>query len=161
MTALAGMTAFAGMTATANRAGIRGLPCPHRPPPYLPLMIKILHNDTCPICSREVAVYARQADRAGVTLQIDGLDQAPEWDLDPDTAAQSFRVDHDGQRLEGLDAFRLLWSKLPGWRWLARITGLPGVHWLADRVYRHAAAPVLYTLHRRRQRRLEFGIGQR
>jgi predicted DCC family thiol-disulfide oxidoreductase YuxK len=118
-------------------------------------MIKLLHNDTCPICAREVAAYARQADRAGVALHIDGLDRAADWNLDPDRAARSFRVEQDGQRLEGLDAFRLLWSHLPGWRWLARVTGLPGVHWLADRAYRHAAAPALYALHRRRQRRAE------
>jgi len=116
-------------------------------------MLRILHNDTCPICSREVAAYARQADRAGVALHIDGLDRAPDWALDPDSAARSFRVDHQGQRYEGLDAFRLLWAHLPGWRWLARLTGLPGVHWLADRAYRHVASPALYALHRRRQRR--------
>ncbi len=131
------------------------LPCPLLLSPYLPLMMKVLHNDTCPICAREVAAYARQADRAGVTLRIDGLEQAAEWSLTPDSAARSFRVEQDGQRHEGLDAFRLLWSQLPGWRWLARITGLPGVHWLADRAYRHAAAPALYALHRRRQERAD------
>jgi predicted DCC family thiol-disulfide oxidoreductase YuxK len=116
-------------------------------------MTKILHNDTCPICSREVAAYARQAERAGVVLEIDGLDAAPNWGLDRYTAAQTFRVEQDGHVHEGLDAFRLLWAGLPGWRWLARLTGLPGIHWLADRGYRHVAAPALYALHRRRQRR--------
>lgn len=116
-------------------------------------MLKILHNDTCPICSREVAAYARQADRTGLALHIDGLGKASNWALNPDTAARSFRVEHQGQRYEGLAAFRILWAQLPGWRWLARLTGLPGVHWLADRAYRHAAAPALYALHRRRQRR--------
>ena len=47
-------------------------------------MTKILHNDTCPICSREVAGYARQAGRAGVALEIDGLDAAPDWGGDPE-----------------------------------------------------------------------------
>jgi predicted DCC family thiol-disulfide oxidoreductase YuxK len=72
------------------------------------------------------------------------------------TFAANLVVAHqDGQRHEGLEAFHLLWSHLPGWRWLARITGLPGVHWLADRAYRHAAAPALYALHRRRQGRAD------
>ncbi|MFD1509790.1 thiol-disulfide oxidoreductase DCC family protein [Lacimonas salitolerans] len=115
--------------------------------------LRILHNDTCPICSREVASYARIADRTGLPLQIDGLEAAPDWGLDRDTAAQSFRVELNGARLEGLDAFRALWERLPGWRWLAWVTGLPGVHWLADLGYRHLAAPALYALHRRRQRR--------
>ena len=116
-------------------------------------MTKVLHNDTCPICSREVAAYARQAERAGVALEIDGLDAAPNWGLDRDAAARSFRVEQDGHIHEGLDAFRILWARLPRWRWLARFTALPGIHWLAHRGYRHVAAPALYAMHRRRQRR--------
>ena len=113
--------------------------------------LRVLHNDTCPICSREVAAYDRLAQKTGVDLDIDGLDAAPDWGLDRDTAARSFRVEQNGQRHEGLDAFRLLWARLPGWRWLAWLTGLPGVHWLADRAYRHIAAPALYKMHLRRQ----------
>ena len=110
----------------------------------------VMQSDWTHPYSREVAAYVRQADRAGVALAVDGLDAAPDWGLDPDRAAQSFRAEHAGQRLEGLDAFRLLWSHLPRWRWLAWLTGLPGLHWLADRGYRHLAAPALYALHRRR-----------
>ncbi|WP_084861380.1 thiol-disulfide oxidoreductase DCC family protein [Salibaculum halophilum] len=123
-------------------------------------MTKVLHNDTCPICSREVAAYARQAERAGVALEIDGLDAASAWGLDRDAAARTFRVQHDGDLHEGLDAFRLLWARLPGWRWLARLTGLPGIHGLADRGYRHVAAPALYAMHRRRARRAARGVAR-
>ena len=123
-------------------------------------MTKVLHNDTCPICSREVAGYARLADRAGVTLEIDGLDAAPNWGLDRDAAAQTFRVERDGRIHEGLDAFRILWARLPGWRWLAWLTGLPGIHWLADRGYRHVAAPALYAMHRRRDRRAAQSVSR-
>jgi predicted DCC family thiol-disulfide oxidoreductase YuxK len=123
-------------------------------------MTKVLHNDTCPICSREVAAYARQAERAGVTLEIDGLDAAPDWGLDRDAAARTFRVEQDGRIHEGLDAFRLLWAQLPGWRWLARLTGLPGIYWLADRGYRYLAAPALHAMHRRRHQRATRGRGR-
>jgi predicted DCC family thiol-disulfide oxidoreductase YuxK len=123
-------------------------------------MTKVLHNDTCPICSREVAGYARLAERAGVTLEIDGLDAAPAWGLDRNAAAQTFRVEQDCRVHEGLDAFRLLWARLPGWRWLARLTGLPGIHGLADRGYRHVAAPALYAMHRRRERRAARGVAR-
>lgn len=115
--------------------------------------LRILHNETCPICAREVGVYRRHAARAGVDMQVDGLAQAPQWGLEPDRAAQSFHAEVDGLRLEGVAAFRALWAQLPGWRWLAWALGLPGVAWLADRLYRHAAAPALYALHRRRQGR--------
>ena len=115
--------------------------------------IEILHNDTCPICSREVAGYERLAKHHEVALKVDGLGDAAAWGIDPDSAARTFRVRVGGETLEGLAAFRALWSRLPGWRWLAWLTGLPGLHWIADRGYRHIAAPALYALHKRRQAR--------
>lgn len=115
--------------------------------------IRILHNDQCPICAREVKLYNAQAQVAGVDLAIDGLDRAGDWGLDPDRAAQTFRVEVDGIRHEGLAAFRALWRLLPHWRWLAVLTGLPVVAPLADRAYRHIAAPLLYRMHLRRLRR--------
>ena len=45
------------------------------------------------------------------------------------------------------------WSALPGWRWLARVTGLPLIRPLTDRLYRGIAAPLLYRAHLRRERR--------
>ena len=41
--------------------------------------LRILHNETCPICAREVGVYRRHAARAGVDMQVDGLAQAPQF----------------------------------------------------------------------------------
>ena len=35
-----------------------------------------------------------------------------------------------------------------GWRWLAWLTGLPGLHWLADRAYRLDQGKAVLTLDR-------------
>lgn len=116
----------------------------------------VIFNNTCPICSREVALYEQQAQDAGLSIRFSGIedDTAREAGLSPDEAAQRFHVVHDGQLHAGLDAFRLLWAELPRWRWLAKLTGLPIVRPVARLVYDHVAAPILYALHRRRQRRL-------
>ncbi|MEL6958533.1 MAG: DUF393 domain-containing protein [Pseudomonadota bacterium] len=116
-------------------------------------MTKILHNETCPICAREVRAYSRLADKAGVTLTVDGLDDAGAWGVSRDEAARVFRLEEGGVRYEGMDAFRVLWAKLPYWRHLATITGLPVVRQITDVLYRTVAAPLLYGLHRRRQRK--------
>lgn len=113
---------------------------------------KILHNDTCPICAREVSHLEAQARKNGITFDVDGLNKAGDWGLDEDTAAQVFRVEMNGQVYEGVAAFRALWAQLPYWRHVAWFTGLPVIRTLGDWGYQYAARPFLYGLHKRRQR---------
>lgn len=113
-------------------------------------MTKILHNDTCPICSREVTAYQTLAAKNGVTFELDGLSDAGEWGLDEDTAAQVFRVEHEGQTYEGVAAFRVLWAQLPYWRHVAWVMGLPVIATLGEWGYTYGARPFLYGMHKRR-----------
>ncbi len=119
---------------------------------YLTPMIKILHNDTCPICSREVASYDRLAQKHDIPVETCGLNDAVAWGLSQDQAARVFRVEKDGEVLEGMPAFRALWAELPYWRHLSTITGLPVLRQITDVLYTRVAAPILYALHERRNR---------
>lgn len=110
----------------------------------------VIFNDTCPICSREVAGYRRLAERDGLAVGFAGLEDARAWGLSQDDAAREFHVVRDGRLLAGLDAFLALWRELPGWRWLGRIVALPGIRQIARVAYDRVAAPLLYALHRRR-----------
>ena len=116
-------------------------------------MTQILHNDTCPICAREVASYEQLARKNGLYFDVDGLDKACDWGLDEDSAAKVFRVRHDGQIYEGVAAFRVLWAQLPYWRHVAWFTGLPVIRQIGEFGYTYAAAPFLYGMHKRRQAR--------
>ncbi|MCU0906080.1 MAG: DUF393 domain-containing protein [Rhodobacteraceae bacterium] len=119
----------------------------------------VLYNGSCPICTREVAVYraeaARDAPHVGFrdVTAADAADALAAAGLTADEAARRFHVVQDGRVLSGLDAFAALWSALPRWRWLARLTSLPVVRPVAATVYDRAAAPLLYALHRRRMAR--------
>lgn len=115
--------------------------------------IEVLYNADCPVCRVEIDAYRRRADRQGLAMEFHGLEDSARFGLTPDRAAQSLHLRKDGQVLEGLAAFRALWSAMPGLRWLAWLTGLPVVAPLADRVYRHVLAPLLYRAHLRRMRR--------
>ncbi|THH35669.1 DUF393 domain-containing protein [Aliishimia ponticola] len=117
--------------------------------------ITVIHNETCPICSREVAQYGRAAERAGVDLDIQGLEgeARDRAGLTREAAAQRFHVIHEGAVLSGLDAFIALWQELPRWRWLAQLIRPRPVRALADPVYDRILAPALYALHRRREDR--------
>ena len=112
--------------------------------------IRVLYNHTCPVCRFEIDGYRRRALRDGLPVRFDQLDQAEDWGLTPDDAARRLHVWQDGRVLSGMDAFRALWSAMPRWRWLARITGWPVLKPLANGLYDRIAAPMLYRAHLRR-----------
>lgn len=114
----------------------------------------VLFNGACPICSREVAHYARLSDAARCPITFDNLgdpDRLAQWNISAEEAAKRFHVRQNGQLYSGLPAFVILWGAIPRTRWLARIFNLPGLHWIASKAYDHIAAPLLYARHRRRQ----------
>jgi predicted DCC family thiol-disulfide oxidoreductase YuxK len=113
----------------------------------------VLYNDTCPVCAFEIGHYRRGAARDGLALRFDPIARAADWGLAPDAAARRLHVRQDGRVLAGFAAFRALWAAMPGWRWLAWLTGLPVIRPLAAGVYDRLAAPLLYRAHLRRLRR--------
>ena len=112
--------------------------------------IRILYNDTCPICAREMGVYAR-AEGAD-SLAFCALSQHGDFGLDADTAARRLHVLQDGRLIAGIDAFIAIWAALPRWAWAARAARLPVIHGLLAFGYDYILAPIIYRLHLRRQR---------
>lgn len=118
---------------------------------------EVLYNASCPICSREVNHYAKLSEAAGLPVDYHDLgnpDDLAKWNVAADEAAKRFHVRKDGEVHAGLPAFIVLWEEIPRTRWLARFFSLPGIHWLANRIYDHIAAPLLFWMHRRRQARI-------
>lgn len=114
---------------------------------------RVLYNETCPVCRFEIDAYRRRALADGLPIRFDALDRAEDWGLTPDEAARQLHVWQDGRVLSGMAAFRALWAAMPRWRWLARVTGWPGIRPLAELAYDRIAAPLLYRAHLRRRRR--------
>lgn len=85
------------------------------------MMLLILYNGGCPICAREIAHYRRLALRLGADIAFEDLGKTDLalWGLNPDTARRRLHARDAGRVLHGLAAFRALWARLPGWRWLA------------------------------------------
>ncbi len=115
--------------------------------------LRVLYNDTCPVCRFEMDSYRRRALSENLPIRFEDLSQAGCWGLTEDQAARRLHVIHKGQLLSGLPAQQAIWEAMPGWLWLARLTRLPGVRQVTAFAYDRIFAPLLYLSHRRRQRR--------
>lgn len=120
----------------------------------------ILYNGACPICRAEILQYQAQAEAHGAPLRFDDLGQTDlsAWDMTPDQASRRLHARlPDGTRLSGIPAFVVIWRELPRLRWLARVANWPVIGPLVRIAYDRLAAPLLYKMHRRRQRRAARG----
>ena len=106
-----------------------------------PEKLKVLFDGGCPLCRREIAhvrgLAQRQGDSGLCFVDISaGAGDATEFAADRATLMARFHVERaDGSRLDGARAFVAMWSRLPGWRWLARLARLPGVLFLLEWAY--------------------------
>ena len=115
----------------------------------------IIYNESCPICSREIEVYRSRSNGAKTGLRFEPIhaDFAGRLGLSTDDASRRLHAYSDGRLHQGVDAFVLLWSKTPGFEWLARFVSSPIVHPLASVLYEGLLAPLLYWMHVRRTKR--------
>jgi 3-demethoxyubiquinol 3-hydroxylase len=109
------------------------------PTPNDPLTV--LYDGECPLCRREIAhvqgLAERQAGSALCFVDISRDDAAAMPAAERAALMARFHVQcADGSRLSGAAAFVAMWGRLPGWRWLARLAGLPGMLSLLEGAYR-------------------------
>jgi predicted DCC family thiol-disulfide oxidoreductase YuxK len=120
--------------------------------------VTTLYNGACPVCRTEIHHYRRIDQRRGGDLVFADIVADPAaaaaLGVDPEDLKRRLHVlDREGRLHAGVDAFLVLWRELPGYRWLGRVVGLPGVRTAAALVYDHVLAPVLYAAQKRRERR--------
>jgi predicted DCC family thiol-disulfide oxidoreductase YuxK len=118
---------------------------------------RVLFNADCPVCNYEISHYASYSAEHGLAIRFDDLNDCDlaRYGVDKDAAARRLHVLDDGQVYAGIDAFLALWRRMPRYRPLARIVGLPVIRQLAAAVYDYILAPALYARHRRRVMRLQ------
>jgi len=115
--------------------------------------IHILYNGACPVCRAEIHHYRDRAEATGAPLRFDDLNETDlgDWRLSEDQATRRMHAKlPDGRIISGVEAFALIWERLPRYRWLSRLVRLPVVHALAGFAYNRIAAPLLYRRHKRR-----------
>lgn len=102
--------------------------------------IRVFYDAACPGCVKDRAWYEK---RVGQGEQIQWLDinsreqELKSLDIDPVQALLELHVqDEQGRILRELPAYQLLLSRLPGYRWLAWLIGLPLIRPTLSWLYR-------------------------
>lgn len=122
-----------------------------------PENLTVLYDGGCPLCRREIAhvkgLAQRNTDSRLCFVDISsGSEADAAFAADRNKLLARFHVQRaDGSRLDGAKAFVAMWSRLPGWRWLARLARLPGMLVLMELAYRVflRLRPMLQVLARR------------
>ena len=113
------------------------------------------YHGGCPICSREIEHYKRGAGGDRVTWLDLSVEPEALADRGVDRAGAKRRLhvlDEAGRLHIGVDAFVLLWQRMPRYRWLARLVALRPVRPLALALYDKVLAPLLFWMNRRQGR---------
>ena len=106
-----------------------------------PQSIRVFYDGACPGCVRDRAWYEKHAGQGEQVewLNINGRDdELRALGIEPRAALLELHVqDEHGQVLRALPAYQLLLSRLPRYRWLAWLIGLPLIRSLLSWLYRH------------------------
>jgi predicted DCC family thiol-disulfide oxidoreductase YuxK len=105
------------------------------------------YNGACPVCRFEIEHYKDGTD--GDRVRWLDLAADPEalarFGIDRAGARRRLHVlDEEGRLHVGIDAFILIWQRMPRYRWLGRVVGARPLRPVAAAVYDHVLAPLLF-----------------
>ena len=101
-------------------------------------LLTVYYDGACPVCSREIELYRRQAG-SELCLWVDASscpESALGLGLSRDTALKRFHIRRsDGVLVDGIQGFAALWRVLPRFAWAGRIAAVRPVARLLDVAY--------------------------
>lgn len=98
----------------------------------------VYFDGSCPLCRAEIGYYQRKDQYSALCfVDISEPGGIPPEGITQERAMKRFHVRaSDGRVLSGAAALVEVWTRLPRWRWAARLAGLPGVTPLLEVGYR-------------------------
>ena len=102
-------------------------------------LVTVYYDGICKMCSKEISYYKKIAPprcfewvdiaRNGNALKSYNVSQQ-------DALLYIHVKDASGKLHIGVDAFRLIWSLLPNWRWLSILLKFSPIHYVAEKLYK-------------------------
>tara|TARA_Y100000768_G_scaffold365936_1_gene327664 strand:- start:178 stop:531 length:354 start_codon:yes stop_codon:yes gene_type:complete len=98
-------------------------------------MIKVLFNDSCPICSKEINHY-KSLDNNIKWIDINDLESACKISgKNHRELLRRLHVIKDDKVYCGVSAFTIMWSNIPKYKWLASVVSLPIIYHISIVLY--------------------------
>ena len=107
-------------------------------------MIKVLFNDKCSICSKEINHYKNLKVEDINWLDINDLAVATKLSgKSHKELLRRLHVIRDDRVYSGVRAFVIMWDSIPRYKWLSKIISFPGIYHISVIIY-ELIAIVLY-----------------
>ena len=107
-------------------------------------MIKVLFNDSCSICSKEINHY-KSLDNKIKWIDINDLEISTKISgKSHEDLLRRLHVIKDDKVYSGVSAFIIMWRNIPKYRWIANLVALPGVYQFSLLLYEVVALILFY-----------------
>lgn len=118
--------------------------------PNSQIAVTVHYNGSCPVCSREIRHYrGLQSDGDIAWCDITREpEQIGDFGVGLNAAKRRLHLVVGGKLVSGVDAFAILWDRLPRYRWLSRLVRSRIGRPVAVALYEGLIAPALYGWNR-------------
>ena len=91
-------------------------------------MIKVLFNDSCSICSKEINHY-KSLDNNINWIDINDLELSSKISgKNHKELLRRLHVVKDNKVYSGVKAFAIMWQNIPKYKWMGKLVTIPGIY---------------------------------
>ena len=89
---------------------------------------KVYFNNSCSVCRMEINHYKKFNENLGWVDVTNNKEAQKETAKSSAELIRRLHVKQDGKIYQGIDAFLIVWSRLPKYRWLYKLVKTPGIY---------------------------------
>ena len=89
---------------------------------------KVYFNNSCSVCRMEINHYKKFNEKLGWIDVTNNKEAQKETAKSSAELIRRLHVEQDGEIYQGIDAFLIVWSRLPKYRWLYKLVKTPGIY---------------------------------
>jgi predicted DCC family thiol-disulfide oxidoreductase YuxK len=89
---------------------------------------KVYFNNSCSVCRMEINHYKKFNEKLGWVDVTNNKEAQKETAKSSAELIRRLHVEQDGKIYQGIDAFLIVWSRLPKYRWLYKLIKTPGIY---------------------------------
>ena len=89
---------------------------------------KVYFNNSCSVCRMEINHYKKFNEKLGWIDVTNNKEAQKETAKSSAELIRRLHVELDGKIYQGIDAFLIVWSRLPKYRWLYKLVKTPGIY---------------------------------